>query len=126
MTFSTIQPIGKNPATTPSSDARIDIPAGMVKMKIVIRLVTITRSEEHTSELQSQSNLVCRLLLEKKKKSHIGNSFVRLKMSGPIWAISMLLTPGTDPDLADAPLTHRRLLPCGPVRLCLPALHRDS
>src|SRR2546427_2951393 len=29
------------------------------------------RSEEHTSELQSQSNLVCRLLLEKKKKNHI-------------------------------------------------------
>src|SRR2546427_10613367 len=28
----------------------------------------IARSEEHTSELQSQSNLVCRLLLEKKKK----------------------------------------------------------
>src|SRR5256886_16097931 len=28
----------------------------------------IVRSEEHTSELQSQSNLVCRLLLEKKKK----------------------------------------------------------
>src|SRR5688572_31105509 len=27
------------------------------------------RSEEHTSELQSQSNLVCRLLLEKKKKN---------------------------------------------------------
>src|SRR2546427_2110686 len=27
----------------------------------------LTRSEEHTSELQSQSNLVCRLLLEKKK-----------------------------------------------------------
>src|SRR2546430_12159038 len=30
------------------------------------------RSEEHTSELQSQSNLVCRLLLEKKKKKQIG------------------------------------------------------
>src|SRR2546427_5079958 len=29
---------------------------------------TVERSEEHTSELQSQSNLVCRLLLEKKKK----------------------------------------------------------
>src|SRR2546430_5636845 len=29
------------------------------------------RSEEHTSELQSQSNLVCRLLLEKKKKQTI-------------------------------------------------------
>src|SRR2546427_9141574 len=30
----------------------------------------VGRSEEHTSELQSQSNLVCRLLLEKKKKNH--------------------------------------------------------
>src|SRR5688572_19274141 len=30
----------------------------------------LERSEEHTSELQSQSNLVCRLLLEKKKKEH--------------------------------------------------------
>src|SRR2546427_6337771 len=29
---------------------------------------SLQRSEEHTSELQSQSNLVCRLLLEKKKK----------------------------------------------------------
>src|SRR5690242_20977842 len=29
------------------------------------------RSEEHTSELQSHVNLVCRLLLEKKKKNHI-------------------------------------------------------
>src|SRR2546430_17438368 len=31
----------------------------------------LDRSEEHTSELQSQSNLVCRLLLEKKKITHI-------------------------------------------------------
>src|SRR2546427_4804029 len=31
-------------------------------------VVVAMRSEEHTSELQSQSNLVCRLLLEKKKK----------------------------------------------------------
>src|SRR2546430_13073930 len=30
--------------------------------------IRMRRSEEHTSELQSQSNLVCRLLLEKKKK----------------------------------------------------------
>src|SRR2546430_7211597 len=33
-----------------------------------IPLKAAGRSEEHTSELQSQSNLVCRLLLEKKKK----------------------------------------------------------
>src|SRR2546430_13789705 len=35
------------------------------------------RSEEHTSELQSQSNLVCRLLLEKKKKKHESSSAMR-------------------------------------------------
>src|SRR2546430_10994162 len=34
------------------------------------------RSEEHTSELQSQSNLVCRLLLEKKKLSAICDHFI--------------------------------------------------
>src|SRR5688572_32138476 len=34
--------------------------------------VDARRSEEHTSELQSQSNLVCRLLLEKKKKKPTG------------------------------------------------------
>src|SRR2546430_7154007 len=33
-----------------------------------LRALSWSRSEEHTSELQSQSNLVCRLLLEKKKK----------------------------------------------------------
>src|SRR2546430_6777338 len=37
----------------------------------VAALRPATRSEEHTSELQSQSNLVCRLLLEKKKKKKI-------------------------------------------------------
>src|SRR2546430_7695051 len=35
-----------------------------------IRVIAGRRSEEHTSELQSQSNLVCRLLLEKKKKEN--------------------------------------------------------
>src|SRR2546430_4597204 len=33
------------------------------------------RSEEHTSELQSQSNLVCRLLLEKKKKNNYKHTY---------------------------------------------------
>src|SRR2546430_9451449 len=37
------------------------------------------RSEEHTSELQSQSNLVCRLLLEKKKKRQFCNSCCTLR-----------------------------------------------
>src|SRR2546427_9104226 len=39
-----------------------------IKMKGRDKWTTQCRSEEHTSELQSQSNLVCRLLLEKKKK----------------------------------------------------------
>src|SRR5438270_9535629 len=37
------------------------------------------RSEEHTSELQSQSNLVCRLLLEKKKKKTYISSYILQK-----------------------------------------------
>src|SRR5256885_12208277 len=36
----------------------------------VVRMMTNHRSEEHTSELQSPCNLVCRLLLEKKKKKN--------------------------------------------------------
>src|SRR5438270_10687535 len=44
--------------------------------RLTLMLRWARRSEEHTSELQSQSNLVCRLLLEKKKKKkhqHIHN-----------------------------------------------------
>src|SRR5260221_10738506 len=39
------------------------------------------RSEEHTSELQSHSDLVCRLLLEKKKNNKFGNSTKALATS---------------------------------------------
>src|SRR2546430_16132574 len=54
-------------------------PAGLDLLRLVARLGQAglalrpwrERSEEHTSELQSQSNLVCRLLLEKKKKNTI-------------------------------------------------------
>src|SRR2546430_3588626 len=41
--------------------------------------LVLGRSEEHTSELQSQSNLVCRLLLEKKKKNK--NSYIDISLS---------------------------------------------
>src|SRR2546430_5426318 len=37
-------------------------------VRVMTHQFSATRSEEHTSELQSQSNLVCRLLLEKKKQ----------------------------------------------------------
>src|SRR2546430_8813219 len=55
--------------------SRRDIPRGSVGQIFLMpgsRVAVLTcrsRSEEHTSELQSQSNLVCRLLLEKKKKT---------------------------------------------------------
>src|SRR5205085_12508056 len=56
---------GRNPAgsrTSPRWDARKSCSSARPGS---------VRSEEHTSELQSQSNLVCRLLLEKKKKHNI-------------------------------------------------------
>src|SRR2546430_55042 len=49
--------IGLLAATTPKADRMVNPPKTQNR----------TRSEEHTSELQSQPNLVCRLLLEKKK-----------------------------------------------------------
>src|SRR5246500_4169466 len=56
-------PISLRPATpAPSVRYRRARPAGAGPR---------SRSEEHTSELQSQSNIVCRLLLEKKKKGEV-------------------------------------------------------
>src|SRR2546430_4000274 len=52
----------------PLQRAEILKPAQVVKVDLAV--VLALRSEEHTSELQSQSNLVCRLLLEKKKKNN--------------------------------------------------------
>src|SRR2546430_12922736 len=46
----------------------------------------IHRSEEHTSELQSQANIVCRLLLEKKKKTLRGDPLVLLRLSQIVWS----------------------------------------
>src|SRR5256885_10247573 len=42
--------------------------------------LTCSRSEEHTSELQSPCNLVCRLLLEKKKNGHRSDETARTTM----------------------------------------------
>src|SRR2546430_7565066 len=44
-----------------------DLPGGVGPVDSTVSRFFPLRSEEHTSELQSQSNLVCRLLLEKKK-----------------------------------------------------------
>src|SRR2546421_6068604 len=47
----------------------LEIPGAAVQLEAVFAGVAGARSEEHTSELQSRSDLVCRLLLEKKNKS---------------------------------------------------------
>src|SRR2546430_12577051 len=54
-----------NPSATP-----VWAPTGIALATLLLAGNDVwPRSEEHTSELQSQSNLVCRLLLEKKKKN---------------------------------------------------------
>src|SRR2546430_9046792 len=74
-------PICRSRRRAPSSSRRRSIPAPSPRSREVCALPAAApacaapasasrprwRSEEHTSELQSQSNLVCRLLLEKKK-----------------------------------------------------------
>src|SRR5688572_30886504 len=50
------------------AESRIDARRGQETIGDEFGAAARRRSEEHTSELQSQSNLVCRLLLEKKKK----------------------------------------------------------
>src|SRR2546430_10403482 len=51
------------------ADRVLDGEAGVARLRLRAQASRDgVRSEEHTSELQSQSNLVCRLLLEKKKK----------------------------------------------------------
>src|SRR6202012_6203641 len=50
------------------SGPRVDDPPGSGPIRIQFVASQLVRSEEHTSELQSHSDLVCRLLLEKKKE----------------------------------------------------------
>src|SRR2546426_4233581 len=52
------------------------LPTGGGKTFTATRFLCQGRSEEHTSELQSPCNLVCRLLLEKKKKTIILNTSI--------------------------------------------------
>src|SRR2546430_7924620 len=76
---------GSSPRTTTSETAKR--PPGFSTRNASARTFRVLkRSEEHTSELQSQSNLVCRLLLEKKKnKSAVLHSTTRTHSDIHFW-----------------------------------------
>src|SRR2546430_12234321 len=61
---------------------------GLQQRAFVVGLELEERSEEHTSELQSQSNLVCRLLLEKKKLMLHGKTMSAIVRPGAQVALS--------------------------------------
>src|SRR5688572_31748424 len=60
--------VGSAGATGPGTEGISAAYGALFPLRVRPTADTTARSEEHTSELQSQSNLVCRLLLEKKKK----------------------------------------------------------
>src|SRR5260221_4537130 len=60
------------PITAPALEWLIIELSHTFAQKLLVQVTLKTRSEEHTSELQSHSDLVCRLLLEKKKYSAMG------------------------------------------------------
>src|SRR2546430_8390074 len=66
--LSVLGPIGQPFTPHPQRPRRLLLGGGVGIPPMVFLAERLLRSEEHTSELQSQSNLVCRLLLEKKNK----------------------------------------------------------
>src|SRR3712207_5169319 len=86
-TQATIAPIATPPRTsTRNAPAAIDsenvpaVAAPTANLNAMSAVESLMRSEEHTSELQSRQYLVCRLLLEKKKKNTPTPSLSRLRI----------------------------------------------
>src|SRR5256885_11919673 len=65
--FQRYDPAGNSWTTLPAPSSPHSFPAGVAVGGKFYLITGFGRSEEHTSELQSPCNLVCRLLLEKKK-----------------------------------------------------------
>src|SRR2546429_7015544 len=77
-------------------------------------LMVTARSEEHTSELQSRLHLVCRLLLEKKKKTHVKHFPRHLRpsdeLSPPLTPLSCIsIFPSRSPIHQTSRPQHQRL-----------------
>src|SRR5688572_31747687 len=70
----------------------------------------LARSEEHTSELQSQSNLVCRLLLEK-KKTYPSSPPPPLPTNSPLVSLHTTLCIGSPMRIKTSPFKYCKTLP---------------
>src|SRR4051812_49893520 len=86
------------PYTTLFRSAYRDQPAHRRPRGAQVGQIEVGRSEEHTSELQSHVNLVCRLLLEKKKKEkHSGRRYTDvmhvylLDVRSCVWILNIIL-----------------------------------
>src|SRR6476661_5319019 len=69
--------VASTTSDTPHSGPMATMPPSVTMARMETASPSVPRSEEHTSELQSHLNLVCRLLLE--KKNRIGESLVYLR-----------------------------------------------
>src|SRR5690349_24228311 len=97
------------------SDQLNDVTGGIVRIGAALPFVTLlcgaaipvrNRSEEHTSELQSRRDLVCRLLLEKKKKKTNINEDINQKYTQ--LAIISTLHPQATPLISNTPTSRHR------------------
>src|SRR5256885_2406620 len=83
---------------------------GSEPTKVPVCVILGARSEEHTSELQSPCNLVCRLLLEKKKTTHEPQ-----RSPGPTPAPSSTPHPATHHNVSATRLLRSSLYLIGPI-----------
>src|SRR3989440_3251731 len=83
------------------------------------------RSEEHTSELQSRSDLVCRLLLEKKKKVTINGIFILLPLS-PANSASGLQGTAIGMLMLTRASTYMRWFTCMPKNTVITLIESDN
>src|SRR3712207_6909195 len=72
---------------------RIDLGADAIAEIDLLLFRRAHRSEEHTSELQSRQYLVCRLLLEKKKNTHVLFCFLQIPLYPLFLSLSRLFPP---------------------------------
>src|SRR2546427_9516144 len=91
-------PVGELTRCGPGASSTMRYVPAAVRPTIWLSIATLSfeappkRSEEHTSELQSQSNLVCRLLLEKKKNTDTTTCTTSRQMAGEMVSLTSSLT----------------------------------